>query len=132
MRTIAIISALLIVPAAHSRDYTAPSVARLASCDFCESYIGGKTTAINLKVLDGTIYLGVTSSLACGAKFSQPELIELGDSATVRVSSSKIPSAHDGCDMVEQQSLAIAGLHQSVKTIYYLQDGAVLGHVHRP
>lgn len=131
MSIIAIISALLISSVAHTQTYTAPSISRLTSCDFCESDIGGSIAAINLKILDGTIYLGVTSFLTCGAKFSKPELIELSDSATVRVSSSAIPSTHDSCDMIAQQSLAITGLHPSVKTIYYLQDGVVLGHVDR-
>jgi hypothetical protein len=103
-------------------------ISREPSCTICAASPVGSEASITLKEEKGTIHVGVTSFSVCQATLSEPKISQLSSSATIVVTSEAI-STHSGCDAVIQQEFAISGLYPRVKTIYYVQNGAVLGHI---
>jgi hypothetical protein len=130
MKILALLAILLSASAAYAFDSL--QISRLSSCGICKDKPNGSEAAISSQTVDRGMRIGVTSSLNCGAMLSDPTIIELSSSATIQVTSVAPAPSHDSCASFMQQEFSIFGLHASTKTIYYVQDGVVLGHISAP
>lgn len=126
MKPIAIVPTLFFCLAAAA--FPNLKIIREPSCAICAAPPTGSEAGMTIKAEQGTVRVGVTSFFSCQATLSDPTISQLSSSATIVVASDA-PSSHSGCDQVIQQEFAISGLYPSIRTIYYVQNGVVLGHV---
>ena len=79
-----------------------------------------------------TTRLVVTAELNCAYVPDKPELREWRNAATLTLPTRSPSGAAAACLCTHQLTFDISGLYKGVKTIYYVQDGTVLGHVDAP
>lgn len=82
---------------------------------------------------NGTIAtLTVTAQLNCAYRPGKPELREWRNAATLSLPTESPSGMATACLCAHQMTFEVSELYEGVKTIYYVQDGTVLGHVDAP
>ena len=78
------------------------------------------------------VTLAVTAQLNCAYVPGQPELREWRNAATVALPTTSPSGLATACLCAHELTFEISNLSDGVQTIYYVQDGTVLGHVNAP
>ena len=78
------------------------------------------------------ITLVVTAQLNCAYVPDKPELREWRNAATLSLPTRSPSGMATACLCAHQMTFEISDLYEGVQTIYYVQDGTVLGHVGAP
>lgn len=76
--------------------------------------------------------LVVTAQLNCAHLPGELELREWRNAATLSLSTKSPSGMATACLCAHQMTFEISDLYEGVETIYYVQDGTVLGHVGAP
>jgi len=79
-----------------------------------------------------TTRLVVTAELNCAYVPDKPELREWRNAATLALPTRSPSGAAAACLCTHQMTFDISDLYKGVQTIYYVQDGTVLGHADAP
>ena len=78
------------------------------------------------------VTVDVTAQLNCAYVPGKPELREWRSAATVALPTISPSGAAAMCLCTHRLSFEIKDLYEGVQTIYYVQDGTVLGHADAP
>ena len=99
----------------------------------CDSPIPpDKAAIVTAARTDGVVTLEVTAQLNCAYTPGKPDLRVWRDSATVTLSTKSPSGAAAACLCTHKLSFEIKDLYDGARTIYYVQDGTVLGHASAP
>jgi hypothetical protein len=101
--------------------------------EMCESEIpDDRAAAVDASRAGNIITLDVMSELNCAHVPAVPELSVWRNTATVSLPTTSSSDAAALCLCAHRLSFEIRGLYEGVQTIYYVQDGRILGHVDAP
>ena len=78
------------------------------------------------------IAVGVLSEFNCDTQPVRPRLLQDRNAVTISVASQAAPGDPIAAICVRELSFVISGISPAVKTIYYVQDGHVMGHASAP
>jgi len=78
------------------------------------------------------VTLTVTALLNCAYIPDKPELREWRNAATLSLPTKTPSGMATACLCAHRMTFEISDLYEGVQTIYYVQDGTVLGHVDAP
>ena len=99
----------------------------------CDSPIPpDKAAIVTATRAGGLVTLDVTAQLNCAHVPENPNLRVWRDSATVNISTKSPSGAAAACLCTHKLSFEIKDLYDGARTIYYVQDGTVLGHASAP
>ena len=111
----------------------AGSVALKSDQELCESAPPLDKAALLQARRNGKIVaLDVTAELNCAYVPDKPELREWRNAVTVILPTKSSSGAAAACLCQHRLTFEIKDLYEGAKTIYYVQDGTVLGHVDAP
>ncbi|ACE84970.1 hypothetical protein [Cellvibrio japonicus] len=98
---------------------------------FCNN-ASGQDEHIEASRSNGFVTLKVITYLNCAHIPDQPELRVWSNTATLSLSTSSPSGMATACLCAHRMVFQISDIHEGVKTIYYVQNGTVLGHVDTP
>ncbi len=78
------------------------------------------------------VTLIITAQLNCAYLPDKPELREWRNAATLSLPTKSLSGMATACLCAHQMTFEVSNLYQGIQTIYYVQDGTVLGHVDAP
>jgi len=81
---------------------------------------------------NGFIILKVIAYLNCAHIPDQPELRIWNNTATLSLPTSSPSGMATACLCAHRMVFQISNIHEGIKTIYYAQNGTVLGHADAP
>ena len=111
----------------------AGEISLVSNQEICDSAIPEDKAAIVQARRDGDIVrLDVTAQLNCAHLPGKPELREWRSAATVSVLTHSPSGAVAVCLCTHKFVFQITGLYEGAQSIYYVQDGTVLGHAIAP
>ncbi len=112
---------------------SAGTVSLVADKELCDNAPALEQAARLEPSRDGNITtLTVTAQLNCAYLPDKPELREWRNAATLSLPTRSPSGMATACLCAHQMTFEISGLYEGVETIYYVQDGIVLGHVDAP
>jgi hypothetical protein len=112
---------------------SAGTVALVADKELCDSDPPlEKAAQLEASRTGSTTRLVVTAELNCAYVPDKPELRAWRNAATLALPTRSPSGAAATCLCAHQMTFDISDLYEGVKTIYYAQDGTVLGHVDAP
>ena len=91
-----------------------------------------KAALVTVRKVKRNVFVSVTAELNCAYTPGKPALREWRNAATVLVETVSPSGMATSCLCQHKMEYEITGLYEGTKTIYYVQDGTVLGHVPAP
>jgi len=126
---ISLIAALIFAPSLAN----ASEIRLLSDQQLCDNAPPLKQAAeLSAERLSDKVVVSVTAELNCAYKAGKPEVRVWRNAATLLATTVSPSGMATACMCQHQMKYEITGLYEGARTIYYVQDGTVLGHVPAP